>query len=115
MKSISFILGILILALALKPCADGFCVDDAETDTEICTVHICDVEKSQDDHTNDYDDSCAMFCVCSCCGVLVLHQELPVVTVNSKIKISTQVYSQYESHYRFDMLHSIWQPPQFVS
>ncbi|MEM6685816.1 MAG: hypothetical protein AAF617_08540 [Bacteroidota bacterium] len=113
MKSISFILGILRLALALKPCVDGFCVED--TATEICADHVCDLEKSQQEHNDTHDDSCAMFCVCSCCGVLVVHQELPIFTITSKTKISTQINSHYESHYRFDMLFAIWQPPQFVS
>ncbi|MEM6721023.1 MAG: hypothetical protein AAF611_16955 [Bacteroidota bacterium] len=114
MKSISFILGILMLALALKPCADSFCVD-TENDTEICADHICDSEHSQNDSNDNHDDSCVSLCVCNCCGTLVLHQELPVFILNSKTKISTQINSHYESHYRFDMLFVIWQPPQFVS
>ena len=106
MKNLSFILGILILALALKPCADVFCVD-----TDVC------VEDSCESHHEDeqQDDSCAMLCVCNCCGALVLHQELPVFTIHSKLKIATKINSQYKSHYRFDITSAIWQPPKYVS
>ncbi|EDP95877.1 hypothetical protein U8527_12170 [Kordia algicida OT-1] len=111
MKNISFILGILILALALKPCADGFCSDD-ETETEICSENHQEHGKN---HENDSDDSCAMLCVCNCCGTLVVHQEPPIFILQSKNSISTKINTHYESHYRFDMLFAIWQPPQVVS
>ncbi|WP_298420936.1 DUF6660 family protein [uncultured Kordia sp.] len=105
MKSISFILGFLILALALKPCSDGLNTEH-EDDLEIGMEH---------NHQNDHDDSCAMLCVCNCCGALVVHQEPPTFTLQSKITISTTINSHYESHYRFNMLFSIWQPPQVIS
>lgn len=105
MKNISFILGFLILALALKPCSDGF-NKEHENDTEIGMEH---------NHQNDHDDSCAMLCVCNCCGTLVVHQEPPIFTLQAKNPISTKVNTHYESHYRFDMLFAIWQPPQVVS
>lgn len=114
MKSISFILGFLILALALKPCADGFC-SDHEDETEVCVSHSCDADTDETHHEDDYTDDCAMLCVCNCCGVLVLHQEPPIFSLHSKISISTSINSQYESHYRFDLLFAIWQPPQVVS
>jgi len=107
MKTISFILGILILVLALKPCADGFC-DDEKNDTEVCS-------KPLQDHEDNQDDSCAMLCACNCCGTLIISQVLPTFTLESKIPISTKVNSHYESHYRFAILSSIWQPPQFFS
>ncbi|WP_046759184.1 DUF6660 family protein [Kordia jejudonensis] len=105
MKSISFILGFLILALALKPCADGYNAEH-ENDVEISMEHS---------HQNDHDDSCAMLCVCNCCGTLIVHQEPPTFALQSKIKISTQLNSHYESHYRFNILAAIWQPPQVSS
>jgi hypothetical protein len=101
MKNLSFILAILMLALALKPCADGFC---DETDT--CEDHHQEAPQN---------DSCALLCVCNCCGVLVLHQELPTFTLHSKLKITTKINAHYESHYRFDILATIWQPPQYIS
>lgn len=105
MKSISFILGFLILALALKPCSDGL-NSIHENDTEISMEH---------NHQDDHDDSCAMLCVCNCCGTLVVHQTPQTFTLASKIPISTTINSHYESHYRFDMLFTIWQPPQQLS
>ncbi|WP_430408388.1 DUF6660 family protein [Kordia sp.] len=105
MKSISFILGFLILALALKPCSDGF-NSEHENDSEISMEH---------NHQNDHDDSCAMLCSCNCCGTLIISQTLPTFTLQLKTTISTQLNSHYESHYRFDMLFSIWQPPQVLS
>lgn len=108
MKSISFILGFLLLALALKPCADGLCSDDENT-TETCMQ-----QEHQDDH-NTEDDSCAMLCVCNCCGTLIVHQEPPTFTLQSKIAISTTINSHYESHYQFSILSAIWQPPQIIS
>ncbi|WP_298518953.1 DUF6660 family protein [uncultured Kordia sp.] len=111
MKNISFILGFLILALALKPCADGFC-DENETETEICSEYSNDHEK---DHKNDHEDSCPTLCVCNCCGMLVVHQVPQTFILQSKINISTQTNTHYESHYRFDLLFAIWQPPQVIS
>lgn len=103
MKSISFILGFLILALALKPCSDGLNAEH-ENDIEISMEH---------NHQNDHDDSCAMLCVCNCCGISVTHHVPPIFVLHSKINISTKVNSHYESHYRFAILSTIWQPPQF--
>ncbi|WP_420573431.1 DUF6660 family protein [Kordia sp.] len=107
MKNISFILGILILALALKPCSDGFC-SDSESETEICS-------DQGNEHEENHDDSCAMLCVCNCCGVLVVFQKPQTFNLHSKKNISTQVNTHYESHYRFDMLFAIWQPPQVLN
>ncbi|MGH1386349.1 DUF6660 family protein [Kordia sp.] len=107
MKNISFILGFLILALALKPCSDGF-NSEHENDLEIG-------QEQSHNHKNDHDDSCPTLCVCNCCGVLVVHQVAQTFTLQSKINISTQVNTHYESHYRFDMLFAIWQPPQVIS
>ncbi|MCH2196476.1 DUF6660 family protein [Kordia sp.] len=111
MKSISLILGFLILALALKPCADGFCSEE-ENSTEICTDHHGEHEKN---HKDDHEDSCPMLCVCNCCGMLIVHQTPETFTLASKIEISTQVHTHFESHYRFDILFAIWQPPQVIS
>ena len=105
MKSISLILGFLILALALKPCSDGLNIEH-ENDTEIGLEH---------NHQNDHDDSCAMLCVCNCCGMLIISQIPPTFALHAKKIISTQINSHYESNYRFNMLFSIWQPPQFSS
>ncbi|MBC8754980.1 hypothetical protein H2O64_09880 [Kordia sp. YSTF-M3] len=103
MKSISFILGFLILALALKPCSDGLNAEH-ENGSEISMEH---------NHQNDHDDTCAMLCVCNCCGISVTNHVPSTFTLHSKINISTKVNSHYESHYRFNILCSIWQPPQF--
>lgn len=105
MKNFSFILGFLILSLALKPCADGFNAEH-ENEQEIGLEH---------DHKNDHDDSCPTLCVCNCCGMLVVHQVVETFTFQSKINISTQVNTHFESHYRFDMLFAIWQPPRLMS
>lgn len=107
MKSISFILGVLILVMALKPCADGGCSDETAA-TEIC-------DSSQENHKDEHTDSCAMFCVCNCCGVLVVHQKPTMYTLHSKNEITTKLNSHYESNYRFDILFVIWQPPQLLS
>lgn len=104
MKSISFVIGVLLLALALKPCSDGF-NSEHDTITETSTEHS---------HQNDHDDSCAILCVCNCCGVLIVYQKPATYSLQGKIIISTALQSYYESHYRFDRLFNIWQPPQFV-
>lgn len=105
MKNISFILGFLILALALKPCSDGFNVDH-NYNTELGMEH---------NHQNDHDDSCAMLCACNCCGILVVHQKPPTFTLQIRIPISTTLNSHYESHYQFSIATTIWQPPQAIS
>ena len=92
MKNISFILGFLILALALKPCSDGLNAEH-ENDSEIAMEHS---------HQNDQDDSCAMLCVCNCCGISVIYQTPPTFTLQSRINISTTVNSYYDHTIDFE-------------
>lgn len=102
MKELTFILACLILALTLKPCSDGYNAEH-QNDTEISMDH---------NHQDDHDDSCPMLCVCNCCGISVTFQAPPMFVLHSKIDISTEINSEYQSNYRFNFLSNIWQPPR---
>lgn len=105
MKFVTIILSLIILGLSIIPCSDGNNFEDQHQD-EISANH---------NHQEDSDDSCPITCVCNCCGMAITY--VPIKTFNLKLneKISTKVFSNYQSNYRFDFLSNIWQPPQLMS
>lgn len=105
MKATTFILSILMLVLALKPCSDG---DNEE--------HLDDmaIEKNHD-HSKDIDDSCASMCICYCCGVTITFDAPKYYDIEPSSNISTEISNVYISKYTFAYLSNIWQPPQMLS
>jgi len=104
MKGVTLILSILILLLSLKPCSDGNNAEDQIAD-EISVNH---------DHGQDNDDTCPVTCICICCGMSITYELLDPFTLQLNTEISTLVFSEYASDYRFDFLANIWQPPQLI-
>ncbi|WP_149276652.1 MULTISPECIES: DUF6660 family protein [Flavobacteriaceae] len=105
MKNIAVILSILFLVLSIKPCTDGNNVEDLHKD-EISVNH---------NHQEDSDDSCPITCICNCCGMAITYVPIKTFNLNRSEEISTEVFSSYQSNYRFDFLSTIWQPPQLMS
>ncbi len=105
MNKLTFILALFMLLLSLKPCSDGFNAEHQD-DAEISLNH---------NHQEDSDDSCPMTCVCSCCGTTITFEILENILVKDYTKISTLVFSEYNSNYRFNISNRIWQPPQNIS
>ena len=106
MKSIAIILSVLFLFLCVKPCSDGANAEDQQQE-EISVHH---------NHQEDSDDACPITCVCNCCGIAITYQPLKMFSIEKiHATISTQTISSYQSHYHFNFLSSIWQPPQLFS
>ena len=105
MNKLTFILAFFMLLLSLKPCSDGF-NEEHQEDNEISANH---------NHQEDTDDSCPMTCVCSCCGTTITFELLEPFILRGYSKISTVVFSEYHSNYRYNLLNKIWQPPQNIS
>lgn len=102
MKGITFILGLLFLVSALKPCSDGPNFQDPQED-QVCATHS---------HQGDTNDTCAVACVCACCGTVMNYQESSVFELEINPEISTRTPFTFQSNYRFDFLSAIWQPPK---
>ncbi len=105
MKGITFILSILILFLSLNPCSDGNNPED-KNDDKISINH---------NHQEDHDDSCSVICICNCCGMAITHELINPFGLIINPDISTLIYSEYHSNYRFDFLSNIWQPPKLIN
>jgi hypothetical protein len=105
MKGITIIVSLIILVLSIKPCSDGNNAEDQHQD-EISIDH---------NHQDDSDDSCPITCLCNCCGMTITYQPVIIFNLDFIPKISTTVFSTYQSIYRFDYQSNIWQPPQLIS
>ena len=105
MKFITIILSLIILVLSIKPCSDGNNAEDLHQD-EITTEH---------NHQNDSDDTCPITCACNCCGMTINYQPLQTFELYINNPISTEIISDYQSSYRFDLISNIWQPPKLIS
>jgi hypothetical protein len=88
--------------LSAKPCSDGQNREDQYKD-DISVNH---------NHQEDSDDSCPVTCICNCCGMSITYEPLATFNLVDFYKISTEVFSSYQSIYRFDFHSNIWQPPQ---
>ncbi len=105
MKATTIILAILLLFSSLKPCSDSHNSED-----------LCVNEISQNhNHHDDGDDTCLIMCICSCCGTSLLYEPLTVENLSPNPKISTIVFSKFQSNYRSDFQPNIWQPPKIIS
>lgn len=105
MKFLSIILGLTIFALSAMPCSDGQNLEDQHQD-EISVNH---------NHQEDSDDSCPVTCICNCCGMSITYEPMATFDFINYYKISTEIFSSYQSIYRFDFHSNIWQPPQVIS
>ncbi|WP_338081525.1 DUF6660 family protein [Aestuariivivens sediminis] len=105
MKGIAIILSLIVLVLTIIPCSDGNNTEDQYRD-EISTNH---------NHQNDSDDTCALTCICNCCGTVITYQPLATFNLGLKNQILREMVSVHISIYRFNFQYNIWQPPQLIS
>jgi len=103
MKIIALLLSIYLTALSVVPCTDSM---------TSCTSHS-GIELSIDEHDHDHSDhqdGCTPFCVCACCGSLVI---LPTIQKmgDPKAKISTDLLFDYSFAYSFEYSEGVWHPP----
>lgn len=109
---ISHIFAFYMLALALVPCGDGGggIVELGKHFFDISHQEQADHERHSD---NCGDDSCAPFCICSCCSsALSGPVKLPML-VKSPTPIQASVPSFTIQIIPSSFNHSIWQPPKF--
>ncbi len=108
MKFITILLSVLLLSLSCLPCADKK-VNSSDKTSVVFT-------SNQGDHSHDNEiDLCTPFCMCSCCGSLVVSYiapnaiNFPIVTSSIKSAVPS-----YKSILSANFYGSIWQPPQIV-
>ena len=105
MKVIAIILALLLFSPPAVPCSDEHPAED------LCQNETGDHHNHQDEN----EDSCAMTCICSCCGTTITYQPIPNFNLELNADISSSLFSTYQSIYRFGFLANIWQPPKVIS
>jgi len=103
-KSVALILAVYIGILSFVPCYDGFHDCDDHQNTEMTHDH--------DDTSHDHqsNDGCTPFCVCSCCGTVVVLSEMREVDyfVLAPVTINQIDYTTMAEH---PFLPGVWHPP----
>lgn len=70
-------------------------------------------EKKQDSHQNHNDDSCSSFCICNCCGRIVIAEKTVFVLPNSDaLKAYNSLKFNYTPHFYSNYFGNIWLPPK---
>ena len=108
MKLTSVILSLVFLILSCLPCADLKVNNSAHITTEFTSNH----EKHS---TDNHNDLCSPFCICSCCGSVIASYSHPIIIktpIRSKV-IKAQLPT-YKSILHSNFYGSIWQPPKIA-
>ncbi len=99
MKIIAFILSIFVFVSAVTPCSDGKTCDE-----------LGRAEMPHHDHSEDENDDCSPFCVCTCCGSTFLESKISITPF-----LATTHFFKFDFHYSFFYAFSykekIWHPP----
>ena len=106
LKSITILLSIYLLLLALLPCGDRLeCNDSDSRSTSIS-------ETQHDEHQHE-TEICSPFCICACCGQLV---NIPSTTsfLVKAILTKTQLQPSHREKFLTEPYYAIWQPPKLV-
>lgn len=104
MKFIAIVYSFLILYLVTVPCVDEIVhIEKSLLEQSTPQGHPC----NHDDH-----DACSPFCVCSCCGIVVILTDFvffsqPVYIFKSEI---LSFYKEINSTF----IQSFWQPPKLI-
>ncbi|MFD1187328.1 DUF6660 family protein [Pontibacter rugosus] len=104
MKSLLYILILLLLALSLKPCPDK--ANAVRSERQVMAV----VGLHQD-HQDNAADPCTPFCACHCCHTHFQPQSADVVEYADLQEVSHEV-DLYKSSFVSSLSYSIWQPPK---
>jgi len=109
MKIFWLILSIYLVSLSVLPCRDK----------EECNKTV-KVEQASISKTNAHDqhkhekEHCPPFCICSCCGALSYHLQIPIIHLkkNKDLAIEKKKSSFYAFVFSNDYSSKIWQPPK---
>ena len=107
MRFLSLILSAYMLVLSLAPCTDGVQHDHIQS---ACDSEILVDSNSHSDHNHDHQDTCPPFCVCACCGSIVIIPSQIVYKELANQICSSSIYG-YLSNYSFEFQSSVWHPP----
>lgn len=105
MKLIRFIIACYLLFLAVYPCSDReTCVDERK-------AGITFIESGTHNHSNEEQDFCTPFCICSCCAA---HIQLNYTTDISLATLdhNTKLVTLYFERPLLNNAKAIWQPPK---
>ncbi|MDO6739122.1 DUF6660 family protein [Wenyingzhuangia sp. 2_MG-2023] len=103
MRFSTFILSILILAMAIMPCEDA-------VDTLWEQESITHYKDSSHNHLPQHEDECTPFCICQCCGTSI---SLPILIAFEETNAADWFSDSfhYSSLYSFDYQNGVWHPP----
>lgn len=105
MKSMSFILMIIILAMQFMPCTDNNLSNKGIAKLEL-------IKKDTGQHQNK-PDACSPFCTCSCCAMHVITRSSLKITLHPPLY--SPEYSECPTGGFMDVSLPIWKPPQLIS
>jgi hypothetical protein len=107
MRSIAFILAIIVLALSFVPCADSsYSIKSGKVKAEL-------TKGPSQDNDMGHKDACSPFCQCSCCAGFTINH---IYKSTDGISILTE--KKLFSHLPTDIADislPIWQPPKLKS
>lgn len=88
------------------PCSDAITCQEEIVRTSSSTLNH--------DHSEDEDDVCSPFCVCSCCGSYTfLFTPYNIFHIEKIAKANTPIFvSFYHSDFISSYYYSFWQPPK---
>lgn len=110
MKYFCYLLSLYFLALSIMPCTDVHAMNESASE-ELAGISDHDHQDCPHEKEQDY---CPPFCVCNCCGQLLVATKFqkwsvpPLLSANFKSKNSFFYLQNWHSEY----LRSVFHPPQ---
>ncbi|MFA5833942.1 MAG: DUF6660 family protein [Bacteroidota bacterium] len=99
MKAVALIFSIFFFTISVVPCAD------------ICEDLGFIAVSHNDNAGNTSQDTCPVFCICNCCGV-VIGADVSAINISSPDNVSTSFGSFLVNGHPSGYNTSIWQPPK---
>lgn len=100
----AFILGVILLAFAMQPCADNY----AAVGGHIQETHESHAHENQ----GVAGDLCNPLCVCGCCGTPVIVKFSLRYGAASPAPLPQRQYPVYRFTFTPSYIQNIWQPPK---
>jgi hypothetical protein len=97
-KLIASILALYMMSLVILPSIDLWSLDE------------CADTYEAEHYPQDSEDDCAPFCVCNCCGVIVILSESSIEETIDNTQVLAKNY-MHELTIPQGHNHSIWRPP----
>ncbi len=97
-------MAIYFTALSIMPCTDGISQIETHTSSEVS------VSDNHHDHSHNEEDGCTPFCVCACCGTIVVMPSIFQIGMR-RIDLTSTYQFSYTFDYSFDYNEGIWHPP----